>query len=97
MSIASAQASRGCARQSFSSAEPAADGKRLARRLRALRAFLEPHLIGAAELVERLLVALLADGHALIEGAPGLAKTRAAKLLAEGLDALLARIQCTLT
>ncbi|ACK51401.1 ATPase associated with various cellular activities AAA_3 [Methylocella silvestris BL2] len=60
-----------------------------------LKDFLEAGLIGGETLVERLLIGLLADGHLLIEGAPGLAKTRAVKLLAEGLSVPLARIQCT--
>ena len=45
--------------------------------------------------MERLLVALLADGHLLVEGAPGLAKTRAIKELAGGLEAEFHRIQFT--
>ena len=65
------------------------------RRLDELRAFLEASLVGGAALVERLLIGLLADGHLLIEGAPGLAKTRAVKLLARGLNVGFARIQCT--
>ncbi|MFQ8431218.1 AAA family ATPase [Amaricoccus sp. W119] len=52
-------------------------------------------LIGHEELVERLMTALLARGHVLIEGPPGLAKTRAVKRLAGGLDGSFARIQCT--
>lgn len=64
-------------------------------RLDELRAFLEASLVGGAALVERLLIGLLADGHLLVEGAPGLAKTRAVKLLARGLDVGFARIQCT--
>nr|WP_066818128.1 AAA family ATPase [Frigidibacter mobilis] len=52
-------------------------------------------LIGHGHLVERLVIALLADGHVLIEGPPGLAKTRAVKRLAMGLDGSFARIQCT--
>ena len=52
-------------------------------------------LVGHAVLVERLMVALIARGHVLIEGPPGLAKTRAVKQLAEGLDGSFARIQCT--
>ncbi|MDH2328907.1 AAA family ATPase [Cereibacter sp. SYSU M97828] len=46
-------------------------------------------------LVERLMVALLAGGHVLIEGPPGIAKTRAVKRLADGLDGSFARVQCT--
>ncbi len=74
---------------------PETEGSAVLPRLLELRAFLEKSLIGGQTLVERLLVALLSDGHVLIEGAPGLAKTRAVKLLAEGLDAPLSRIQCT--
>lgn len=52
-------------------------------------------LIGHDTLVERLMIALLAGGHVLIEGPPGLAKTRAVKRLATGLAGSFARIQCT--
>ena len=52
-------------------------------------------LIGNAVLVERLLIGLLTGGHLLVEGAPGLAKTRAVKLLAEAVEAPFGRIQCT--
>ena len=55
----------------------------------------EDRLIGRHPLVEKLLVGLITGGHLLVEGAPGLAKTRAVKLLAEGLDTGFARIQCT--
>lgn len=64
-------------------------------RLAEVKGFLLDHLIGSEALVERLLIGMLADGHILIEGAPGLAKTRAAKLLARSLDLSFARIQCT--
>ena len=66
-------------------AEPVAA---LAREMRAA-------LIGHEDLVERLMTALLARGHVLIEGPPGLAKTRAVKRLAGGLDGSFARVQCT--
>jgi MoxR-like ATPase len=65
------------------------------RRVMSLAAALEQGLIGRVPLVERLLIGLLAGGHILIEGAPGLAKTRAVKRLSEGLEASFARIQCT--
>ena len=65
------------------------------KRFKDLKAFLESRLIGGALLTERLLIGLLASGHLLVEGAPGLAKTRAVKLLAQGLHAPFARIQCT--
>ena len=60
-----------------------------------LKTYMEARLIGGTHLVERLIIALLAGGHLLVEGAPGLAKTRAVKLLAQGLHAPFARIQCT--
>ena len=60
-----------------------------------LRAFLNRQVIGQEGLTLRLLIALLADGHLLVEGAPGLAKTRAIKTLAAGLEADFHRIQFT--
>lgn len=61
----------------------------------ALSAHLAAGLVGHEKLIERLLVALLADGHLLIEGAPGLAKTRAVKWLSDAVEGSFARIQCT--
>ena len=52
-------------------------------------------IIGQHELIEHILVCLLADGHVLIEGMPGLAKTRSAKALADGIEADFHRIQFT--
>jgi MoxR-like ATPase len=52
-------------------------------------------IVGQEHLVERLLAALLADGHVLLEGVPGLAKTLALKTLAAGIDADFQRIQFT--
>ncbi|WP_237153443.1 AAA family ATPase [Oryzibacter oryziterrae] len=60
-----------------------------------LAASVELGLIGRGSLVERLMIALLTGGHVLVEGPPGLAKTRAVKLLAEGLDCSFSRVQCT--
>lgn len=56
---------------------------------------IEAQLIGRTPLVERLLIGLLTGGHLLVEGAPGLAKTRSVRLLADGIEASFARIQCT--
>ncbi|MEM7508685.1 MAG: MoxR family ATPase [Pseudomonadota bacterium] len=56
---------------------------------------IEAHLIGRTPLIERLLIGLLTGGHLLVEGAPGLAKTRSARLLAAGLEASFQRVQCT--
>ncbi|MEK1905398.1 MAG: MoxR family ATPase [Pseudomonas sp.] len=63
--------------------------------LLALRQFLATQILGQEKLIERLLIALLADGHLLVEGAPGLAKTKAIKELAEGIEAEFHRIQFT--
>ena len=60
-----------------------------------VRSDLSASIIGQAKLVDRLLIALLANGHLLVEGAPGLAKTRAVKELADRLDGDFQRIQFT--
>ncbi|TCU08398.1 AAA family ATPase [Rhizobium sullae] len=52
-------------------------------------------IIGQEAMVERLLLGLLANGHLLVEGLPGLAKTRAIKSLARNLDSELSRVQFT--
>ncbi|WP_371747233.1 AAA family ATPase [Acuticoccus sp. I52.16.1] len=52
-------------------------------------------LVGHRALVERLVIALLVGGHILIEGPPGVAKTRAVKRLADGVEGTFARIQAT--
>lgn len=60
-----------------------------------LKSFISSHIIGQQQLVHRLLLALLADGHLLVEGAPGLAKTRAIKVLGDGIEADFHRVQFT--
>lgn len=60
-----------------------------------LQQYIEQSIVGQQQLVQRLLIALLCDGHLLLEGAPGLAKTRAIKTLASGLEADFHRIQFT--
>lgn len=60
-----------------------------------LEKWLSEQIIGQQKLVNRLLVALLADGHLLVEGAPGLAKTKAIKTLADGIEGDFHRIQFT--
>ncbi len=52
-------------------------------------------LVGQRYLVDRMLVALLADGHLLVEGVPGLAKTTAIKALAGAISGSFARVQFT--
>ncbi|MCP3674307.1 MAG: AAA domain-containing protein [Gammaproteobacteria bacterium] len=60
-----------------------------------LRDYMNKRIIGQPDLVESLLVALLADGHLLVEGAPGLAKTRAIKELADAIEGDFHRVQFT--
>ena len=60
-----------------------------------LREALSAQIVGQSALIDRLLIALLADGHLLVEGAPGLAKTSAIRALAERLEADFARVQFT--
>jgi len=63
--------------------------------IQALRRRIGQQILGQQALIERLLIALLADGHLLVEGAPGLAKTSAIKALAAGIEADFHRIQFT--
>lgn len=60
-----------------------------------LREHLNNQVLGQEALVDRLLIALLADGHLLVEGAPGLAKTRAVKALSALVEGDYHRIQFT--
>src|ERR1051325_1707497 len=52
-------------------------------------------IVGQDDLVKLIIAALLADGHVLIEGVPGVAKTLTAKLVARSLDVSFSRIQFT--
>ncbi len=60
-----------------------------------LNTALSTRILGQTHLVERLLIALLADGHLLVEGAPGLAKTKAIKELSDRIEGNFQRIQFT--
>ena len=60
-----------------------------------LNQYVNKYIIGQQILVDRLLIALLCDGHLLVEGAPGLAKTRAIKILSQGIEGDFHRIQFT--
>lgn len=60
-----------------------------------LRAAVEQAILGQQAVVEDILVVLFAGGHALLEGAPGLGKTRLVRALAEGTDLSFGRIQFT--
>jgi MoxR-like ATPase len=63
--------------------------------LHRLQDFMNSRILGQRRLTSRMLVALLADGHILVEGPPGLAKTRAVKTLASGIEGEFQRIQFT--
>ncbi len=60
-----------------------------------LQQYMESRILGQEDLVKKLIITLLADGHALVEGAPGLAKTKAIKTMAQCIDAAYNRIQFT--
>ncbi len=64
-------------------------------RITQLRHYIDERIIDQEALTLRLLIALLADGHLLVEGAPGLAKTTAIKTLAQGIEGEFHRIQFT--
>ncbi len=63
--------------------------------LNQLKAYINQEIIGQEVLVERMLISLLADGHVLVEGAPGLAKTRAINTLSKGIQGDFHRVQFT--
>jgi MoxR-like ATPase len=65
------------------------------QQLDALRVYLNKMILGQSELVDGLLIALLADGHILVESPPGLAKTRAINALSDGIEGDFHRIQFT--
>lgn len=60
-----------------------------------LKAYLNQRIIGQEVLINRLLIALISDGHLLVEGAPGLAKTTAIKELAKCIEGSFHRVQFT--
>ncbi|WP_417605777.1 AAA family ATPase [Primorskyibacter flagellatus] len=63
--------------------------------MRSLLGYLSQGLVGHERLIERLMISLLTGGHLLLEGPPGLAKTRAVKWLSNAVEGSFARIQCT--
>jgi MoxR-like ATPase len=60
-----------------------------------IRNWLNSQIVGQPQLIDRLLIALIADGHLLVEGAPGLAKTKAIKTLADVIQGDFHRVQFT--
>lgn len=71
------------------------DMRELQQSLEAVKSEIGKVIIGQESMVEHLLVALLSNGHVLIEGVPGVAKTITAKLLAKTIDVDFSRIQFT--
>jgi MoxR-like ATPase len=69
--------------------------ERAAEVAEAMRRQVEKRIVGQHEVVEEMLIALLANGHALLVGVPGLAKTLLVQTLAEALDLEFSRIQFT--
>ena len=67
----------------------------LQQAIEALKAQLSKVIVGQDDFVELLIVGLLSDGHVLIEGVPGIAKTLTAKLFAKTLKTEFSRIQFT--
>ncbi|HLX60225.1 MAG TPA: MoxR family ATPase [Planctomycetota bacterium] len=72
-----------------------ADVKRFTENFARIRAEIAKSIVGQEEIVEGVLTALFAGGHVLLEGLPGLGKTRLVRALADALDLDFARIQCT--
>jgi MoxR-like ATPase len=61
----------------------------------AMKAELNKVIVGQEKMIDQLLVAFLSNGHILLEGVPGVAKTITAKLLAQTMDIGFSRIQFT--
>ena len=64
-------------------------------KIKDLKARMQQSIIGQEDVIDRLIIGLLANGNLLVEGLPGLAKTRAIKALAKNMDAEFSRIQFT--
>jgi len=67
----------------------------LQTKMQQIKAEIKKVIVGQDNLIDLLLISMLAEGHSLIEGVPGIAKTITAKLLAKTLDASFSRIQFT--
>lgn len=75
--------------------EPQTALSRAQQSFQTLHRHIGERILGQETLIDRLLIALLADGHLLVEGAPGLAKTRAIKVLSEYIEGNFHRVQFT--
>lgn len=74
---------------------PLQENNSIHQKVTTLKHHLNTRILGQGDLIMRLLIALLADGHLLVEGAPGLAKTRAVKELSQLVEGSFHRIQFT--
>src|SRR5574339_776282 len=71
------------------------DLTQLSEAVLSIREQLKKIIVGQDEMIKLIIAALLADGHVLIEGVPGVAKTLTAKLVAKSVDVGFSRIQFT--
>lgn len=76
-------------------AENDQDLKQLQTAMEAVKSEIEKVIVGQKEMIDLLLIAMLADGHVLIEGVPGIAKTLSTKLLAKTVSTEFSRLQFT--
>ncbi len=79
----------------FESNEPVPEAEQLRQAVQRVKDEIGKVIVGQTEMIDLMLAAILADGHVLIEGVPGVAKTLSAKLLARCLDVPFSRIQFT--
>jgi MoxR-like ATPase len=93
--LAAANAASAAEAPSQAPLAPRTDFSQLSAHAAAIRQELAKIIVGQQELAELLLTALLADGHVLLEGVPGVAKTLTAKLLSRTLDVPFSRLQFT--
>ena len=75
--------------------EQRTDLSRLSQAVEQIKATLARVIVGQQDTIDLLIAGILADGHILIEGVPGIAKTLTAKLIAKSIDAQFSRIQFT--
>ncbi|MGZ4000418.1 MAG: AAA family ATPase, partial [Mucilaginibacter sp.] len=75
--------------------EQRTDLTKLSAAVEQIKATLGKIIVGQQDTIELLIAGILADGHILIEGVPGVAKTLTAKLIAKAIDAKYSRIQFT--
>jgi MoxR-like ATPase len=70
-------------------------GRKMVDKIQVLKDSMEKRIVGKGDVIEKLIIALLAEGHVLLEDVPGVGKTSLAKALADSLDLSFSRIQCT--